>query len=1677
MELAQDFLTTVMEGNAAKFTLPNGKEARGKATYVKRDEDGNVLQVQGVLTQPEAGDFFFQRQTIAGKAGEMVGSVQFDKNPVAWRLEPGANGGTELVEHQRAAIFCSVPDSGPTPMSAFDAHPTNMTQPTYQAVQPLTSLPGAQGVIYLDFDGGTGPFPGWGQGNPNFNVAPSGASNAQIFEVWQRVAEDYAPFNVSVTTDVRVYENAAQGHRIRAMITPTNTAYPFGAGNAFVGSFNWTGDPTCWIYNTSGKNCAEAVTHEVGHSLGLLHHGRTSPVQTYYQGGGTGAVSWAPIMGNANAANLGHWSHGEYANANNSGQDDLLIIATQNNDVDYRADDFGATLATAGYLNIKGDNTVSSEGVIEQRTDVDAFRFTTTGGAVSLHVSPASTGPNLDVLAELVDAGTGTVIDSDNGLDVIDATVTATLPAGEYLLKVSGVGRGDPAAADGYSDYSSLGTFTITGSVAGGTKADEFTVAENSAVDTALGTVAPRVNHGSNDVSFSLSGGSGAFAIDSATGALTVANAAALDYESVSTKWDDAPTFELLVSIVDAQNSGLNETVRVVVSLTNVNEAPTAVDASVTILEHSVLGTKLTRVTASDVDAFDFPSFAIAGGNEAGLFAIDQLGQVILTGVLDLASDEDYALEILISDQGTPALTTTATVSIHAVAIEDGFEPGKLTRTFYNNISGATVASLVSSANFPETPTREESLTQFRGELVSLGSFGDTIKGCLIPPTTGDYQFWIAGDDATELWLSSSSDPAGIALIAYSALPTAEFDWGASPTQTSAVVTLQAGTAYFIEARHKQDNNVDHIAVAWTGPGISQEIIPGRFLAACYHNYAPHPVATTFSVRENAIIGASVGVVTSFDVNAEDTVGNYQILSGNTGGAFAIDAATGKLTVAAAGVLNATTTPTYTLTISSTDNGTPALTGNGTITVNVQSASLIGLNGIVQQRWLNLPGASIATLTSSPNYPFLPDNTRLGTDSEFASANLDSFGSRVRFLVTPPTTGTYNFYLSGDQVANLYVSTNATPSNAALAASVPSATGFRSFLTFPSQKSANMSLVAGQKYYLEVLHKEDTGSDSVSIAWTGPGIATPSLLGAANIAPYDINTAPSFTSSSYTWPVALGAANGTVVGTTVAVDPEADAVTTAIISGNVSGASHIDGPTGVISVANAAQITAYTVFNLQVSVQDSGIGGVYPLKSATVPVTIYVNSTNVAPVWTANPTVKSDATATVAYTGVSLAGSTTDLNFGDTANYAKVSGPAWLSVASNGTLTGTPGSGDVGLNSWTVRVTDSGGLSADATLQITVLTSPGVQAPWSAGDFGTTGQAGSTVVSGTGFSQSGAGIGVNAKADAGQFLKQSLMGNGELRAQISSLTGVSTGMTGVMLRDSTAVNSRTVFFGIKGGNFILSSRTGTNTNSTTTTVAAQNAAPNNWVRLTRSGNTINAYRSFNGTTWTPSGTLSISFGTNIQVGQFTASGNTSSLVTGVTQNVSVTPFPSPWTTTQIGTVTARTSAEFYNSIYTVNGAGTVGGTADVGTYMNQTLTGDGQIIARLSSIQNTGANARFGVVMRDTTAAGARGAFMGISADGTFRFQYRTATNGSTTTVTGGTGTAPNYWVKLVRSGSTFTGYKSADGVTWTSVGSASVTIGASATFGSSAEVAAPPPSAPPPQRMCLQLRSRSAGF
>lgn len=413
-----------------------------------------------------------------------------------WHGKSAAEFARELRQDKRAwldqdgrLLFI---DDFPTPEQTEAAAATTASAAAapYSAEQTflLHSRPGAKRVIYLDFLGQVVSGTAWNSyyGVSAIDAKPfdldglpasfSATELERIQYIWQRVAEDYAPFDVDVTTEEPLAAAITRSSSsdlyfgTRVLITQDWTALtssPCNCGGiAYVGTFDDTTDsykPAWVFFNRLGsgneKYVAEAISHEAGHNLGLSHDGTSTT--GYYTGHGSGATGWAPIMGVGYYKEVTQWSKGEYPGATQT-QDDLLVI--QNTGAPLFPDDHGDTAAAATPLETTvsgGSASLSGSGVIGTRSDVDAFSFSAAPGSLALSVKPANRGPNLDINVRLYNAG-GTLMATANGSGTLDATVNATLTAaGTYYLLVEGVGQGD--LTTGYSDYASLGQYTIAG--------------------------------------------------------------------------------------------------------------------------------------------------------------------------------------------------------------------------------------------------------------------------------------------------------------------------------------------------------------------------------------------------------------------------------------------------------------------------------------------------------------------------------------------------------------------------------------------------------------------------------------------------------------------------------------------------------------------------------------------------------------------------------------------------------------------------------------------------------------------------------------------------------------------------------------------------------------------------------------------------------------------------------------------------------------------------------------------------------------------------------------------------------------------------------------------------------------------------------------------------------------
>ncbi|MGB8170773.1 MAG: putative Ig domain-containing protein [Chthoniobacteraceae bacterium] len=219
-------------------------------------------------------------------------------------------------------------------------------------------------------------------------------------------------------------------------------------------------------------------------------------------------------------------------------------------------------------------------------------------------------------------------------------------------------------------------------------------------------------------------------------------------------------------------------------------------------------------------------------------------------------------------------------------------------------------------------------------------------------------------------------------------------------------------------------------------------------------------------------------------INAFTPNGTPVFTAANLPTGLTINATTGRITgtTAAAGVFH----PSVSVTAS---NQTVTTSFNWTVLV-----TNIGTGTLVREVWNNITGTTIASLTGNAAYPASPSSRGSVTTFEAPTNVADNYGQRIRGYIYAPLTGQYRFYLASDDNGQLSLSTDASPANARVIASVPDWTNAREWTKFPAQTSAPITLQAGQRYYIEALMKEGGGGDNLAVGWTIPGTSGITLI-------------------------------------------------------------------------------------------------------------------------------------------------------------------------------------------------------------------------------------------------------------------------------------------------------------------------------------------------------------------------------------------------------------------------------------------------------------------------------------------------------------------------------------------------------------------------------------------------------
>jgi hypothetical protein len=354
----------------------------------------------------------------------------------------------------------------------------------------LDSNPGAPATLYLDFNGNTETgFWYYDGSNSRVNVPTfttpvfdtdgntgsfSASEQALIKQIWSRVAEDYAPFNINVSTDY--YGDFKDKQALHVVIGGNNTDWLHGdaSGVSVIGSFSdpsatnevFVFDMTKWTnVSVEGKplDAAAAIattaSHEAGHAFGLRHHSLYNSNGTVANWYNPGTSDWTPIMGENKASDRTTWFAGPTDQGSNTYQDDMAIIAGPTNGFGYRTDDHADIVGFADALTTKNVlGTLIGKGIINTPTDVDVFKFTTQGGPVQITMNANTYGPNLIPVVELrSSAGFVTKATTSSSTQSI---INTNLPAGTYYV----FAEAPTFTFNGrrFGDYGDVGQYTLS---------------------------------------------------------------------------------------------------------------------------------------------------------------------------------------------------------------------------------------------------------------------------------------------------------------------------------------------------------------------------------------------------------------------------------------------------------------------------------------------------------------------------------------------------------------------------------------------------------------------------------------------------------------------------------------------------------------------------------------------------------------------------------------------------------------------------------------------------------------------------------------------------------------------------------------------------------------------------------------------------------------------------------------------------------------------------------------------------------------------------------------------------------------------------------------------------------------------------------------------------------------
>ena len=474
--------------------------------------------------------------------------------------------------------------------------------------------------------------------------------------------------------------------------------------------------------------------------------------------------------------------------------------------------------------------------------------------------------------------------------------------------------------------------------------AQTFSVTENAASGTAVGTVSATDAEGDNLTFAILSGNtSNAFAISAGTGELEVAGT--IDYETT-------PTYTLTVQVSDGM---MLATAAITINVMNVNDnAPAIVAQIFSISENAANGAAVGTVVATDADG-DALTFSITDGNTGNAFAINTgTGAITVAGTLNRTTTQTYTLMVRVSDGTTSA---EAAVTINVTDTGGNQAPTIAAQTFSiaedaaaNTPVGTVTATDADNDGLTFSITMGNDAGAFA---INASSGAITVAGTLDHETTPNYTLTVQVSDGTAtanaaitINVTNVNDNApAIAAQTFSVAENvangtavgtvAATDADGDPLtftitagNTNSAFAINADGAITVAGTVDYETTQTYTLTVRASDGSTSTNAAITINVTNLNDNAPTIAAQTFSVAENAA-ARTIGTVMATDADGDALT--FSITAGNRG-SFAINAGSGAITVVGSVTLNHEATPRFTLTVQVSDGTTSA---NAAVTINV----------------------------------------------------------------------------------------------------------------------------------------------------------------------------------------------------------------------------------------------------------------------------------------------------------------------------------------------------------------------------------------------------------------------------------------------------------------------------------------------------------------------------------------------------------------------------------------------------------------------------------------------------------------------------------------------------------------------------------------------------------------------